>query len=61
MAQVINLNVFHLFEGLLEELPICMAAGFRVVLIEKPVMPAWSELTIISMMKACFFFFFPKH
>lgn len=40
MAQVINLNVFRLFEGLLEELPICMAAGFGVVLIEKPVLPA---------------------
>lgn len=55
MAQVINLNVFHLFERLLEELPICMAAGFGVVLIEKPALPAWSELTFISMVQACFF------
>lgn len=39
------------------ELPICMAYGiFGVVPVERPMLLAWSELTFISMLKACLFF-----
>lgn len=55
MAQVINLNFFHLFERLLEELPIFMALVSGVVPVERPTLLAWSELTFISMLKACSF------
>lgn len=33
-----------------------MAPVFGVVPVEKPTLLAWSELTFISMLKACFFF-----
>lgn len=42
-----NKSVFcHLFERLLEELPICMAPVLGVVPVERPMLLVWSELTL---------------
>lgn len=48
-------GLFHLFGRLLEDLPLSVGPGFGVVPFERPMLLACSEVTFMSMLKACCF------